>query len=218
MRDIQQRRLFSRPGFDLLLEPLLCLEARADVPDGAQDARPAKQSERRPAPLGVKRRAVPTDVLDQRLEHGAGSQLLGEVGESVLAIGMDEGWREKPNECLTGVAVHRARRGVRLDHGSSVQIGEDQSVGGSIEDAAIPLTVLTWREMLQARLHGGAFLQRPVAWCDSISARPCSGLVSNAGACPCPVVPHCPASLISSQQALTAVNDESQAGTVETQR
>src|SRR5690242_4758164 len=69
MGDGEQSRLFAHPGFDLSAQALLCLDAPADIPDDAQQARPATILDHRSAYLDVKRRTIPAYVDDERFEY-----------------------------------------------------------------------------------------------------------------------------------------------------
>jgi hypothetical protein len=74
VRDLQKHSLLTRAGFDPLLEMLFRLDALADVPEHAQQARPVLMGESRSAPLGVKCRTIPELVERQRVEYRAGSK------------------------------------------------------------------------------------------------------------------------------------------------
>ena len=69
VRDLQQRGLLACAGFDTLVEALFRLDALADIPNDAQQTRPVLIGECRPAPLGVKRGAVPAYVQHARVKR-----------------------------------------------------------------------------------------------------------------------------------------------------
>ncbi len=163
VRDLQQRGLLARAGFHTLVEALIGLDVPADVPDDAQEARPVLIGECRPAPLGVKRRAVPAYVQHPCVEGGAGSKRPEVAPEYILADGVDECRREQSDEFFAGAAVHRAGRRVGLDHAAGFQIGDDQPVDGVVEDAAIMTFFFFKRRVLPARVQEGFLLPSPIA-------------------------------------------------------
>ena len=54
MGDGEQSRLFAHPGFDLSAQGFFRLDALSDIPDDAQQARPAPVVDRRSAHFNVK--------------------------------------------------------------------------------------------------------------------------------------------------------------------
>jgi hypothetical protein len=58
VRDLQQSGLCACASLDRLVEALSCLDALADIPDDAQQARQVLKGECRPMPIGMKRSIV----------------------------------------------------------------------------------------------------------------------------------------------------------------
>ena len=112
----------------------------------------------------MKRRAVAADVQHLRIEHGAGSHRTQAMAEDALAVGVDQCRGVQPEECLAGVSVHRARRGVGLDDAPGLQIDQDQSVGGGIEDAAIQAGFTLGRWRVGAIVHEAVLTPGSKAW------------------------------------------------------
>jgi hypothetical protein len=50
---------------------------------------------------------------------------------------MDKGCRTQADEFLTGIAMHRACRGIGLDHATDLHIVDDQPIAGGPKDAPI---------------------------------------------------------------------------------
>ena len=63
----------------MLVEALFRLDALADIPDDAQQARLVPKGKCRPAPLGVKRAAIPAYVQYARVKQAAGSKRPAEI-------------------------------------------------------------------------------------------------------------------------------------------
>jgi hypothetical protein len=76
-----------RAGFDTLVEMLFRLDAPADIPGDAQQARLTLKSKCRPAPLGVKSRTVPAYVQHACVKQAAGTKRLQRFTEILLAVG-----------------------------------------------------------------------------------------------------------------------------------
>ncbi len=117
MGDGEQSRLFAHPGFDLFAQVFFRLDALADIPDDAQQARPAPIIDHRSADFDVKRRAIPAHMDDERFEHAARFSRPDLLLEQGMAFRKHEDRRVQPYEFLAGVAVHLTRGRVGFHYG-----------------------------------------------------------------------------------------------------
>ena len=76
----------------------------------------------------------------------------------MLVVGVNKCCKLQPDEFFAGVAVHRAGRKVGLDHEAGFQIGNDQPIGGGIEDAVIQTFFFFRQWSPRAFVHDGHLL------------------------------------------------------------
>src|SRR5687768_13172144 len=59
------------------------------------------------------------------------------LAETLLTFGMYEGCQLQPDKFLACITMHLVCRGIRLQHKTRFQIGDDQPVAGRIKNALI---------------------------------------------------------------------------------